>query len=237
MSDQTVTITIDGRTIQAQAGQKIIEAADAAGVYIPRLCHHKDLPPRGHCRLCVVKVDGRAKSSCTIPVEDGMVIENDTEELNAHRRMVLEMMFVEGNHFCPSCEMSGNCELQAVAYRLGMIVPTLPYIDSHRETDATHPDIFINRDLCILCGRCVRTSALQDGKTVFAFEGRGIHKLITVNAEHGLGETSMTVADAASEVCPTGCLHVKRLGYAVPIGQRKYDHTPIGSDIEQAAAR
>ncbi|TWU34265.1 2Fe-2S iron-sulfur cluster-binding protein [Novipirellula artificiosorum] len=235
MSDNTITFTIDGKEVQGVPGQKIMEAADAAGVYIPRLCHHKDLPPRGHCRLCVVKVDGRPKSSCTIPIEDGMQVENDTEELNEHRRMVLEMMFVEGNHFCPSCESSGNCELQAEGYRLGMITPTLPYIESHREMDATHPDIFVNRDLCILCGRCVRASAIQDGKTVFAFEGRGIHKVITVNAEHGLGETLMDVADAAASVCPTGCLHTKRLGYTIPVGQRKYDHRPIGSDIEQAA--
>ncbi|TWU44878.1 NAD-reducing hydrogenase HoxS subunit gamma [Novipirellula aureliae] len=237
MSDNTVTITIDSKPIQAKLGQKIIEAAEDAGIYIPRLCHHKDLPPRGHCRLCVVKVDGRPRSSCTIPVEEGMTIENDTEELNAHRRMVLEMMFVEGNHFCPSCETSGNCELQAEGYRLGMISPTLPYIETHRELDATHPDVFINRDLCILCGRCVRASAIQDGKTVFAFEGRGIHKVITVNAEHGLSETTMDVADAAARVCPTGCLRTKRVGYSIPIGQRRYDHTPIGSEIERAGSK
>lgn len=237
MSEKTMTITIDGRAIPARPGQKIIQAADEAGVYIPRLCHIKGLPPRGHCRLCVVKVGGRPRSACTIPVEDGMVIESDTEELNAKRRLVLEMMYAEGNHCCPACEASGNCELQALGYRLGVGFPSLQYIEKDRRLDASHLDIYIDRNRCILCGRCVRASALIDGKTIFAFEGRGIHKVITVNAENGLGETEMSVADEAASICPTGCLMVKRRGYTVPIGQRKYDKNPIGSDIEALAVK
>ena len=233
MSDQTVTIIIDGVEVKAQEGQTIIQAADEAGVYIPRLCYHKDLPPGGHCRLCTVKVNGRPTSSCTFPVSEGLVIENNTDELNAMRRNIVEMLFVEGNHYCPSCEASGNCELQAMGYRLGLLAPQLPYLNRAREMDATHPDVYVDRDRCILCGRCARASRTADGKRVFGFEGRGIDKRIAVDGREGLSETDLSAADKAAEICPTGCLTMKGTGWSVPVGQRDYDKAPIGSEIEQ----
>jgi len=233
MSEQTVTIIIDGQEIQAQEGQSILQAADAAGIYIPRLCYHPDLPPGGHCRVCTVKVNGRPTSSCTFPVSEGLVIENDTEELNLLRRNIIEMMFVEGNHYCPSCEASGNCELQAMGYRLGLLAPTMPYLRRRRDLDASHKDIYVDRDRCILCGRCVRASREVDHKVAFGFEGRGIDKRIAVDGEHSLSESGLAVTDRAAEICPTGCLMVKRKGYQTPVGQRTYDHKPIGSEIEK----
>ncbi|HNR30435.1 MAG TPA: 2Fe-2S iron-sulfur cluster-binding protein [Candidatus Hydrogenedentes bacterium] len=237
MSQDTVNIIIDGVEIQATAGQTILEAADAAGMYIPRLCHHPDLPPGGHCRVCTVKVNGRPASSCTFPVSEGLVIENDTDEINAQRRRIIEMLFVEGNHYCPSCEAGGNCELQALGYRLGMLAPTLPYLRVKRELDATHKDVYIDRDRCVLCGRCVRASSVVDKKDAFGFENRGIKKRLSVDAVHGLGETAVSAADKAAQVCPTGCLTVKRVGYATPVGRRKYDKTPIGAEIEKKTAK
>ena len=72
----------------------------------------------------------------------------------------------------------------------------------------------------------------MDGKTIFGFEGRGIHKRIAVDAPHGLSETALDATDKAADVCPTGCLRRKREGWSVPVGQRTYDDTPIGTDIE-----
>ena len=233
MSEETVTIIIDDVEVKAKAGQTILQAADAAGIYIPRLCYHKDLPPGGHCRVCTVKVNGRPASSCTFPASEGLVIENNTDEINAMRRLIIEMLFVEGNHNCPACEASGDCELQAMGYRLGMLTPTLPYLRVPRELDASHKDIYIDRDRCILCGRCVRASRVADGKTIFGFEGRGIHKRVAVDSNHDLGDTDMDAADKAAEICPTGCLTLKRRGWLTPVGRRTYDHTPIGSDVEQ----
>jgi len=102
-----------------------------------------------------------------------------------------------------------------------------------RELDASHKDIYIDRDRCILCGRCVRASRVADGKTIFGFEGRGIHKRVAVDSNHDLGDTDMDAADKAAEICPTGCLTLKRRGWLTPVGRRTYDHTPIGSDVEQ----
>ncbi len=231
-----IKFRIDGVEIEGRRGQTILEAAEGAGVYIPRLCWMKGLSPAGACRLCTVKVNGRPMSACTQPIAPGAVVDNDTEELRGWRRDLIDMIFVEGNHFCMFCEKSGNCELQGLAYRFGITAPKYPYLFPQRELDASHPDILIDRDRCILCGRCVRASRELDGKDVFGFVGRGRDKRVAVNAEAGLGDTSALAEDRAVKACPTGALLVKRVGYAVPIGKRTYDHRPIGSDIEQPAA-
>ena len=236
MSD-TVTFLIDGAPVHGVPGQTILQAADAAGIYIPRLCNMDGLSPFGSCRVCTVMVNGRPQSACTQPVAEGMTVENDTEQLLAVRRNLIEMLFVEGNHYCMFCEKSGNCELQALAYRFGIAAPKYPYQFPKRHVDASHPDIWIDRNRCILCGRCVRASRELDGKGVFEFVGRGVMKRVAVNAESKLGDTDADVADKAAQACPVGALLVKRVGFAVPVGQRKYDHQPIGSDIEQAAGK
>jgi [NiFe] hydrogenase diaphorase moiety small subunit len=236
MSD-AITFTIDGVDVQAQPGQTIMEAADAAGIYIPRLCAQKDLVPFGACRVCTVMVNGRPQSACTQPAADGAVVENETEEIKGIRCDIIDMLFVEGNHFCMFCEKSGNCELQALAYRLGIAAPKFPFLYPDRDIDMSHPDIFVDRNRCILCGRCVRASRDLDGKHVFEFVGRGLDKQVAVDAGANLGDTDADVADKAVDICPVGALMKKRVGYAVPVGQRKYDSEPIGSDIEQAAKK
>jgi [NiFe] hydrogenase diaphorase moiety small subunit len=146
------------------------------------------------------------------------------------------MLFVEGNHFCMCCGKSGNCELQALAYRFGIAAPRYPFAFPQRLRDASHPGILIDRDRCVLCARCVRASRELDSKTVFGFEGRGTRKAIAVNSSSGLGATDVEAADRAVAACPTGALMPKRTGFAVPLGERLFDHVPIGSKIESPAA-
>jgi [NiFe] hydrogenase diaphorase moiety small subunit len=231
MSD-TFSFTVDGKEVKATRGQTILEAADAAGIYIPRLCHAKDLRPHGSCRVCTCLVNGRPQPACVQPATEGMVVENGTEDLQAIRRNIVEMLFVEGNHFCPFCEKSGNCELQALAYRLGIAAPKYPYLWPKRAADASHPEVFVDRDRCILCGRCVSASQEVDGKNVFQFAGRGGGKRLAVDAAAGLAGTDLERGDRAAAVCPVGALLPKRVGFATPIGRRLYDQKPIGSDIE-----
>ncbi|MFA6109049.1 MAG: 2Fe-2S iron-sulfur cluster-binding protein [Candidatus Latescibacterota bacterium] len=233
MSDK-ITITVDGKEIEGEAGQTILQAAEAAGTYIPHLCAHHDLNPHGSCRVCTVLVNGRPQAACTQPVAPGMVVESDSEKVTEIRRRLIEMLFVEGNHFCMFCEKSGNCELQALAYRFGITAPRYPYLFPDRDLDASHPAVFIDRNRCVLCGRCVRASRELDGKSVFEFVGRGAHKRVAVNAEARLADTDLEAADQALEVCPVGAILRKHVGYKVPIGQRLYDHQPIGSEVETA---
>jgi [NiFe] hydrogenase diaphorase moiety small subunit len=232
---ESITFTIDGVEVKAKQGETIIEAADKAGIYIPRLCYMKELIPHGSCRVCTVMVNGRPQAACTQPAVQGIVVENNTPAMQKHRRNLIDMLFVEGNHFCMFCEKSGNCELQAMAYRFGIPAPKYPYMFPDKNIDASHPDIFIDRNRCILCGRCVSASRDVDGKTAFEFNGRGPHKRIAVNADANLGDTNAEVTDKAISVCPVGALMKKRIGYAVPIGSRKYDTKPIGSEIESSS--
>ncbi len=234
MSD-TITFIIDGEEIQGRLGQTILEAADEAGIYIPRLCQCEGLKPHGSCRLCTVMVNGRPQSACTQPITAGMVIENESERIRKVRKNIIEMLFVSGNHFCMFCEKSGNCELQAMAYRFGITAPKYPYLFPQADVDASHPDVMVDHNRCILCARCIRASRDVDGKNVFQFVKRGQEKRVGVNAEAGLGETNLAVTDRAVQVCPVGAILKKRVGYAVPVGQRLYDHKPIGSDVEAAA--
>jgi len=226
-----IKLTIDGVEISAKKGQKIIEAAEDNGVYIPRLCFMKDLSPAGACRVCTVMVNGRPQAACTQPVSDGMVVLNDTPELGTWRKSVVEMLFSEGNHFCMFCEKSGNCELQATAYRLGIASSRHAYLFPKRGVDASHPDLYLDGNRCIRCGRCARAAIELDGKTVFGFLGRGHQTRLAVNAD-SLGATELKALDKAASACPVGCILKKRVGFAVPVGERLYDHQPIGAEVD-----
>jgi len=232
---ETLTIVLDGRELSARPGQTILAAADEAGVWIPRLCHKGGLEPYGGCRVCVVKANGRPVAACTQPVSPGLVVESDTPELTEQRRILVELLFVEGNHFCMSCEKSGNCELQALAYRLGIAAPRFEYLFPARALDASHPDILLDRNRCVLCARCVRSSRELDRKQVFGFAGRGAGRRIVADAANGLAGTQAHSDDHALDACPVGALVRKRVGFAVPVGARLYDQLPIGSGSTAAA--
>ncbi|MDP2367122.1 2Fe-2S iron-sulfur cluster-binding protein [Rhodoferax sp.] len=222
------SFSLDGQDVPYQAGDTIMAAATRAGHYIPHLCWHPDFAPHGSCRLCTVKVDGRAGAACTVRAATGQAVQSDTAELNAQRKTLLQMLFVEGNHFCPSCEKSGNCRLQATAYQMGMEGPHFEEFYPNRPVDASHPDLLLDFNRCILCELCVRASALVDGKNVFAIGGHGIGTHLLVNSDSGqLGDTNMALADRAASICPVGVILPKRRGFAIPIGQRQFDLAPI----------
>ena len=222
------TITIDGRKVSFEEGQTIMDAAMAAGVYVPHLCHNPEFEPHGSCRVCAVKVNGRFGAACTLPAEQGQEVLNETEEVQALRRSIVQMLFVEANHFCPACEVSGNCQLQAVAYYLGMQEPRFKHLYPKRPVDASHPDVYLDHDRCILCELCVRASRDVDRKSVFAISGRGINAHLVVNSPVGkLGDTNLDVNDKAVHVCPVGAILIKHRGYEVPIGRRLYDGDAI----------
>jgi [NiFe] hydrogenase diaphorase moiety small subunit len=232
MSAFTIHFHVDGQPIAAKSGDTVLTAALRAGVYIPHLCAHRELSPWGSCRMCTVVVNGRYQPSCIIPAADDMTVENDTVELNSMRRDLLAMLFVEGNHYCAFCERGGTCELQALGYRLGLLAPQYPYLYPVRPVDASHPDIEIDHNRCILCARCVRASKEIDGKNVYNFAGRGKDKHIIVNSSRGLGSTDADITDKATEVCPVASIIRKHETYKVRYGLRKWDMQPIGTDVD-----
>jgi [NiFe] hydrogenase diaphorase moiety small subunit len=244
------SITIDGQEIPFHAGQTIMDAALAAGVYIPHLCHKPGLTPHGSCKLCVVDIhsrdvsshvsdrrvqtkfsvdtDSRSVSACTMPAA-GQQISNNTPALNEVRKTITQMLFIEGNHICPSCEKSGDCTLQAMAYHLGMLDGHFPQFFPRREVDASHPSVMLDRDRCILCELCVRASREVDGKNVFAISGRGTAAHLIVNSPSGkLADSGLETGDMAAHICPVGAILIKEHGYEVPIGRRTFDLHQVG---------
>lgn len=229
------TFLLDDRPVSFTPGQSVLQAALDAGRWIPHLCYHPDLRAHGSCKLCTVEIKGRQLSSCTLQAAEGMELRSDTDTLNTERLALLELLFVEGNHFCPSCEMSGACQLQATAYALGMVTPHFDHFFPSRTVDASHPDFLIDFNRCILCSLCARASREVDGKRLFALAGRGLQTHLVVNSTSGLlGDTDFAATDMAARVCPVGAILPKRRGYATPIGKRKYDIHPINEIAHKA---
>jgi [NiFe] hydrogenase diaphorase moiety small subunit len=237
-SEPLPSFKLDGADIPFTPGQTVLQAALAAGRYIPHLCYHPEFKPHGSCKLCTVKVNGWHATSCTLPAKQGLAVESETAELNAERRMMVQLLFVEGNHFCPSCEKSGHCKLQAVAYDLGMTSPRFDHFFPDRPVDASHPDLLLDFNRCILCELCVRASAEVDGKQVFALAGRGMGKHLVVNSSSGLlRDSDIAATDKAAQVCPVGVILPKRVGFATPVGQRRFDERPISAQARDFAPR
>ena len=235
-SPERDTFLLDGTPVPFTPGETIMQAALAAGHYIPHLCYHREFKPHGSCKVRTVRVNGQTVASCTLPAQAGLSVECAAPDLEENRRTLVQMLFVEGNHFCPSCEKSGNCLLQAVAYDLEVLSTDLDHFYPDRPIDASHPDLLLDLNRCILCELCVRASAEVDGKGVFALSGRGIDKHLVVNAESGrLVDTNIAVTDKAVEVCPVGVILKKRVGFAVPIGQRRYDLLPVSAQAKADA--
>jgi [NiFe] hydrogenase diaphorase moiety small subunit len=231
-----IHFTIDGKVCVGKPGQTIVEAANANGVWIPVLCHFEGLKPVGSCRICTVRVGGRYMAACTQPVTESMAVESAVPDLEDMRKALVEMLFVEGNHLCPACEKSGNCELQALGYRYQLTVPRFPYLWPGREIDATAPLLMLERNRCIQCLRCVRAVRAKDGRKIFASVGRGPRVTIDVDGKLA-AKLSEQEARKAMDICPVGAILKKKTGFAVPIGRRKFDHTPIGADVEKGNGR
>jgi [NiFe] hydrogenase diaphorase moiety small subunit len=216
-------MSIEGTAIVAQEGQTIVEAAAEHGIYIPTLCSLPHQVSLGTCRVCSVKVNGNVMAACTVRVRPGIVVEVDTRELADMRRAVLELLFVEGNHNCPSCEKSGRCQLQAVAYETGMTVARFPYRYPVREADHRSSTIWLERDRCIFCQRCVEL--IHDeatGHKVFAISHRGPAVRIEMDCE--LADAMDTDAvRRAVDICPVGAILPKRIGHDTPIGERRFE--------------
>lgn len=209
------TITINGRQIAAKGGITVLQAARDAGIYIPTLCDHPAVLPAGACRMCVVEVLGQRnlQSSCTFPVADGMKIETESERVINARRLVLEMIFSERNHFCPYCEMSGNCELQDMGYRYRLDHWGFPTYTKPFGLDATNKYYLMDHNRCILCGRCIRACNDLVANHTLGLGQRGSRSLVSADSNLPLGESSCISCGTCVQVCPTGALTYKRSAF------------------------
>jgi formate dehydrogenase major subunit len=201
-------ITINGNTIEAVEGQTILQAALANGIYIPHLCYHEKVGAAGKCRACVVEVEGMRglQTSCSVKLRDGMVISTQTENVVNAQKLVIDLMLSSGTHDCLACEQNGDCELQDAAYFLGIERASVQYGEINREFDTSSEFVYVERNKCISCGRCVAACNNTVVNQVLDFGHRGHHTEIIFDTDKPMGESTCVQCGECSQMCPVGAI-------------------------------
>lgn len=207
-----VNIKINGEPIQTEAGKTILQAAKEHGVRIPTLCYHKDLNPTGNCRMCVVEVKGGRflQAACVTPVWEGMEIETNTDKVMKDRKLTLELMLANHPQDCLTCEVSGACELQDLAYEYKVEVPGWGAKGTRYPVDSDpNPFIRVDMNKCILCRRCESACAEIQVRDVWGVSGRGFDSVMVAGAGVPLLEARCESCGQCVAYCPTGALSNK----------------------------
>jgi NADH-quinone oxidoreductase subunit G len=212
MSQDLVTLEIDGRTLQAPKGAMLIDVADEADIRIPRFCYHKKLSVAANCRMCLVEVEKAPKPlpACATPVMEGMKVHTRSPLALAAQQGTMEFLLINHPLDCPICDQGGECELQDVAMGYGQSVSR--YTEAKRVVPDKDIGPLIETEMtrCIHCTRCVRFGEEIAGVRELGATGRGEHVRIGTYVEHTIShELSGNVID----LCPVGALTAKPSRY------------------------
>ena len=202
-------ITIDGVKIEVPEGKNVLECALDAGIYIPHLCHHKDLKPLGSCRMCIVQVEGhdQVEPSCMLKAKDGMVIETQNEEIKRLRMLALELLLAGHPEDCSTCPKFGHCELQVLIQYIGPKTGRMKMRSKGFAVNAKNPLLLHDMNRCILCGRCVRACDDLRGVDVLHYQKREDLEVYTGTLKDKLlKDADCRFCQACAEVCPTGTI-------------------------------
>lgn len=208
----SITFTLDGQLVSARAGETLLEACRDNGAHLPTLCHLDGLAAVGACRMCLVEVEGspRLAAACVTAVSEGMSVRTATPRLKAYRRMLIELLFAERNHVCAICVANGHCELQALAYEVGMDHVRFDYRHPRTDLDASHPRYVHDAARCVLCARCVRVCDEIEGAHTWDIANRGARARVITDLARPWGESdTCTACGKCVQVCPTGALYEK----------------------------
>ncbi len=217
-----ITVTINGKALEAQPGMTIMEVADRHGIYIPRLCYHKALSPIGACRICVVEVKPgppRPVPACTTPVTDKMEVTTESERLTHYRRELLQLLLINHPLDCPICDKGGECELQNLTRHLK--IQEQPYKAARLTPryDSQSPLMERYPDRCVNCERCVRVCRDSVGAAALYFDNRGYRTAVTA----GGAVMDCEFCGSCIAVCPVGAIIDKTFKYSARSWQLEKD--------------
>ena len=213
MSDDTISLEVNGVAVTARKGQMIIEATDEAGVYVPRFCYHRKLTIAANCRMCLVEVERAPKPlpACATPVAEGMQVYTRSPKAIAAQRATMEFLLINHPLDCPICDQGGECELQDLAMGFGRDVAR--FTERKRVVKDKNIGPLVSTDMtrCIHCTRCVRFGQEIAGIQELGTLGRGEHMEIGTFIEHSVDhELSGNIID----LCPVGALNNKPYRYS-----------------------
>ena len=207
----TVTLTIDGRPVQAEAGSSILQAAQQAGVHIPTLCYHPDLTVRAVCRICVVEVKNARtlQAACSYPVNEGLVVTTNSPRIRAARKVNLELLLSNHPFDCPTCVRNQNCELRALANEYNITQVRFQGERKEHLIDSSSYSVVRDPNKCILCRRCVDVCNSVQAVGAIGPVHRGFDTVIAPAYDAKLAEVACAMCGQCINHCPVGALYEK----------------------------
>ena len=211
MHGQVVTLTIDGRQVQAPAGSTVLQAAQLAGIRIPTLCYHPDLTVRAVCRICVVEVKGARtlQAACSYPVSEGLEVRTNTPRIRAARKVNLELLLSNHPFECPTCLRNQNCELRELAYEYNINGMRFEGERNHYRIDTSAYSLVRDPNKCILCRRCVDVCNSLQAVGAIGPVNRGFDTVIAPPYDAQLADIACAMCGQCINRCPVGAMYEK----------------------------
>ncbi|MCU6761793.1 Glutamate synthase [NADPH] small chain [uncultured Roseburia sp.] len=215
-------ITIDGIRLEVPDQKNVLDCALEAGIYIPHLCHHPDLPENGSCRMCVVEVEGQDEvvRSCMLKAEDGLNITTNSERISRLRTLALELLLGAHPEDCSTCPKYGNCELQTLIQYIGANNARMKNRSRGFKMNEDNPLLIHDMNRCVLCGRCVRACKRLRGVGILDYQKKDMETYIGTLHDKLLKDADCRFCTACAEVCPTGTIRDKKV-YSAADGTRE----------------
>ena len=204
------TMIIDGRKVEFTDEKNVLSVIRNAGINIPTLCYHSEVSTFGACRLCTVEDDkGRTFASCSEEPRDGMVIYTNSGKIKKYRKLIVELLLAAHCRDCTTCVKSGECNLQALAHRLGVTNVRFENTRETRPIDDSSPAIIRDPNKCILCGDCVRACEELQGIGALGFAFRGTDAMVMPAFDKKIAETDCVNCGQCRVFCPTGAISIR----------------------------